>query len=325
MNVVILTTRHHEDFDILKCKWLTFNVEIVAPNGMFMAPIVSLQSLTPKHIRRSLYIGPCLFGIGNLLIDTIWVFYLIPSGSLYHAMTFIPMQNRHSIEMGKNGIDANRNLCIQQLLPPWPLIHWCWVSISCIHLHSKPTLTVLTCIFELYMLSFTINCVYVDVRLYYLIWQNIYMQSIWKFTLWKKLWHCNLQEGICDLPKLSPYKTWFYLPIRAWHKVNTPCSVASPIKTSIFEWCVVWCGSNNGHRKGTCLKGIGLPCSECDNHSRLNSQYCWGTYYDHFIRTRIISWYWTKCSHKSLKFWEKGLLPRFGIVDHLVQVTCFVS
>jgi hypothetical protein len=39
--------------------------------------------------------------------------FSMPFGSIYHVRTFIPRQNRHSINMVKNGADPNNNLGIQ--------------------------------------------------------------------------------------------------------------------------------------------------------------------------------------------------------------------
>ena len=60
--------------------------------------------------------------------------------------------------------------------------------------------------------------------------------------------------------------------------------------TSIFEWCVVRCGSKNGHHKGImCLKEIGVSAQNMLNHSRLNSQHNWGGLYDHSMSMRIFT------------------------------------
>ena len=41
-------------------------------------------------------------------------------------------------------------------------------------------------------------------------------------------------------------------------KVDNPYVVAFLIRTPIFEWYGVWCGSETGYQKAMCLKEIGL-------------------------------------------------------------------
>jgi hypothetical protein len=36
------------------------------------------------------------------------------------------------------------------------------------------------------------------------------------------------------------------------HKVDNPCSISFFIRTIIFEWYVVWCGSKNIYQKVMC-------------------------------------------------------------------------
>lgn len=43
--------------------------------------------------------------------------------------------------------------------------------------------------------------------------------------------------------------------------------------TSIYEWCVVWCGSKEGHQKDMCRIKIGLRAQKYVDHPRLNSQH----------------------------------------------------
>ena len=50
------------------------------------------------------------------------------------------------------------------------------------------------------------------------------------------------------------------------------------IRTPIFEWFVVWCGSKNGYQTYMFLKEIGL-----------HTQWGGGGMYDHLMRMRIFS------------------------------------
>jgi hypothetical protein len=53
-------------------------------------------------------------------------------------------------------------------------------------------------------------------------------------------------------------------------KVDNPCSVNSLIRTLIFEWYVVWCGSKNKFHKDTSSIKIGLVAQNMVTHSRMN-------------------------------------------------------
>ena len=48
------------------------------------------------------------------------------------------------------------------------------------------------------------------------------------------------------------------------------------IRTPVFEWCVVTCGSKNQYQKDTCLKETGLKVLKIANNFRLNSPHNWG-------------------------------------------------
>jgi hypothetical protein len=55
-------------------------------------------------------------------------------------------------------------------------------------------------------------------------------------------------------------------------KGNVPNSTTYLNWTLIFEWCVVRCGSKNGHQNDVmCLKGNELRAHNFVNHSSLNS------------------------------------------------------
>ena len=47
------------------------------------------------------------------------------------------------------------------------------------------------------------------------------------------------------------------------HGVHMPNSVTYLNWTPIFEWCVVRCGSNNGHQTNICSKVIGPMLKIC--------------------------------------------------------------
>ena len=62
-------------------------------------------------------------------------------------------------------------------------------------------------------------------------------------------------------------------------------------QTAIFEWCVVRCGSTNGHQKRHLwFKRDWTTCSKLVDHPRLNSQHNGeGPLYYHFLSSRIIT------------------------------------
>jgi hypothetical protein len=52
-------------------------------------------------------------------------------------------------------------------------------------------------------------------------------------------------------------------------KIDNPYLVIILVRTPKFEWCVVWCGFQNGYQKCLCSKKLDMVY---DKHPRLNSQ-----------------------------------------------------
>ena len=76
------------------------------------------------------------------------------------------------------------------------------------------------------------------------------------------------------------------LPIHEFNKANMPYSVTSLIGTTMFEWCVVRCGSENAYQKHMYSNEIGL-CAQ-NMMTILNSMVhvmC-GDLYDHLMSTK---------------------------------------
>lgn len=46
-------------------------------------------------------------------------------------------------------------------------------------------------------------------------------------------------------------------------------------RATIYEWCVIRCGSKNKRQTHMCVKQDWTTCSYHDNHSRLTSQRDW--------------------------------------------------
>ena len=62
-------------------------------------------------------------------------------------------------------------------------------------------------------------------------------------------------------------------PRSVCNKVDMPHLSTTIIKTPIFEWYVVMCGSKNWHQKRHVFKTYWSVCSIHGNHSKLNSQH----------------------------------------------------
>ena len=106
-------------------------------------------------------------------------------------------------------------------------------------------------------------------------------------------------------------------------KVHMANSNTAIIKTPVFEWYVVRCGSQNGHQTDKCFE-IGLR-TQNSNHSRLNGQHDWGPIY-HLMSTRIIICGNAQDIHIHLSSHTcKWLRAQFGITDHLATIVCFIS
>ena len=67
-------------------------------------------------------------------------------------------------------------------------------------------------------------------------------------------------------------------------KLNT-----TTIRTSIFEWYVVGCGSKNFHPKTYVFKRDWTMCSEHANHFKFNDQHDRGSLNDHLMSVRIFT------------------------------------
>ena len=71
-------------------------------------------------------------------------------------------------------------------------------------------------------------------------------------------------------------------------KVNVPNLVTYLDKTPIFDWCVIRCGSKNGHQKKKCLKEIGLHAQYLLTILGPIVSIIWGTYL-------VLLWFWQFC------------------------------
>ena len=92
------------------------------------------------------------------------------------------------------------------------------------------------------------------------------------------------------------------------------------IRTPVFEWCVVTCGSKNQYQKDTCLKETGLKVLKIANNFRLNSPHNWGgDLYNQLHKKENLVHF--DMSSKNYK--EKGWWPQFGFASHLVLIACF--
>ena len=60
------------------------------------------------------------------------------------------------------------------------------------------------------------------------------------------------------------------------YMVDVPHLVTYPNWTPIFHWCVVRCGSKNGHQKDMCTKDIGLCAQNLFTIQGLNNKFNWG-------------------------------------------------
>ena len=69
-----------------------------------------------------------------------------------------------------------------------------------------------------------------------------------------------------------------------------------------------------------------IACLRYDNHSKPNSQHNEGGIYDHLMSTRKFAFDNKQEIHMSSnKFEESGYSLPFGLANHLVPITCFVS
>ena len=59
--------------------------------------------------------------------------------------------------------------------------------------------------------------------------------------------------------------------------MNVPSLITYLKQTPIFEWCVVRCGSKNGHQKGICFKDW-TTCSKFVDRFMLNGLQNWRAY-----------------------------------------------
>ena len=67
-----------------------------------------------------------------------------------------------------------------------------------------------------------------------------------------------------------------------------PNSVTYLNKTPIFDWCVIRCGSKNGHQKKQMFKRDWTTCSIFVNHSRNNSQHNLGDLLGSFMVLAVL-------------------------------------
>lgn len=70
--------------------------------------------------------------------------------------------------------------------------------------------------------------------------------------------------------------------------LDVPNSNKRIIWTSIFEYHVVRCGSNNGHQMNMSNRNWG-NCSKCAHYSWLNSHHDYGDLVDHSMITGILA------------------------------------
>ena len=68
-----------------------------------------------------------------------------------------------------------------------------------------------------------------------------------------------------------------------------PISNIAIIWTTIFEWCVVRCGSKNGHQKDMFSNKIGFGAQKYANHCGLISNRNWENLHDHLMSTGILT------------------------------------
>ena len=70
------------------------------------------------------------------------------------------------------------------------------------------------------------------------------------------------------------------------HKVDVPYSVTNCIRTPIFEWYVVLCGSENKYKKDMCLKEIRLRAQNMLIILDLTINIIRGDLYNHLMSTK---------------------------------------
>ena len=100
-----------------------------------------------------------------------------------------------------------------------------------------------------------------------------------------------------------------------------PNSTPTIIWTPIFQWCVIRCGSKNGHPIDTCSKEIGLCAPNMLTILDSIVKMLQGELYDLLMSTGIFSWIMNKFIHISLKIMRQ-MGCGFGFANHIALIMC---